>query len=68
MKGDAKDTPVDQGVDHVDHPWPSPKQSVWRPLHAREAIATSPVRIVVVGQLVELLALERPGRHRDMDA
>ena len=20
MKGDAKDTPVDQGVDHVDHP------------------------------------------------
>ena len=21
MKGDAKDTPVDQGVDHVDHPW-----------------------------------------------
>jgi hypothetical protein len=35
MKGDAKDTPVDQGVDHVDHPWPSPKQSVWRPLHSR---------------------------------
>jgi hypothetical protein len=45
MKGDAKDTPVDQGVDHVDHPWPSPKQSVWRPLHSGEAIATSPVRI-----------------------
>ena len=22
MNGDAKDTPVDQGVDHVDHPWP----------------------------------------------
>ena len=21
IKGDAKDTPVDQGVDHVDHPW-----------------------------------------------
>jgi hypothetical protein len=21
MKGDVKDTPLDQGVDHVDHPW-----------------------------------------------
>ena len=21
MKGDAKNTPLDQGVDHVDHPW-----------------------------------------------
>ena len=51
MKGDAKDTPVDQGVDHVDHPWPSPKQSVWRPLHSREATATSPVRIVVVADI-----------------
>src|SRR6516225_10155063 len=48
MKGDAKETPVDQGVDHVDHPWPSPKQSVWRPLHSRVATATSPVRTVVV--------------------
>jgi len=51
IKGDAKDTPVDQGVDHVDHPWPSPKQSVWRPLHSGEATATSAVRIVVVADI-----------------
>jgi hypothetical protein len=51
MKRDAKDTPVDQGVDHVDHPWPSPKQSVWRPLHSGEATATSAVRIVVVADI-----------------
>ena len=58
MKGDAKDTPVDQGVDHVDHPWRSPKQSVWRPLHSREATATSPVRIVVVADI----PLTTPGK------
>jgi hypothetical protein len=67
MKGDAKDTPVDQGVDHMDHPRPSPKQSVWRPLHLDDYNAhyAHPYRWTYTGQpLVRATPFSRTRRQQ----